>query len=534
MTALHIEAQLSPVRWAELGRPRAAFFRHDGVCAVSSAFDLLYWPGRALYDGHRLRERVCIYAPGMGELWGVFDKARYPVNDVAFHPREPWVAIATGSYDGGYLFEGELWLWNWQSGDALRLLSESRDVTRVRYLDDGRLAVLLHPPDEGDFDGDAFGTYIGGCVDDLRGHDALGLPWCAPDPRLASFSQVDPAALGFEFGQWGVEAQKRSVDAAFQGRALACRHRVWDVAWQDDDQVIAVHDNCHAEVWGAATGELLWQAQGAGHGVQILQHGGRTLVHVLHRTAAPSWVETSRLLEVVEGSLREWRSFDQVPLMSVDRAGRLLCRNTRTARPGSPRGKDEVVEASGQGAALNLGDYDCFNHHLRIDGADALYFLRGTPASSHEHKVLCRMDACGGVQTVFSWDGRHGGHLMDSQACRLARPGGWVRAYKHYHPQGLGGFFIERLDERGRSVWRHALEAPATVLAELPSPQGRLAYALTSGQVGVIDLGSGKTLWAEPLRIDGLPNMAMSLSVRGERFAMGALDGRVLVGRWAD
>lgn len=530
MTALHLETQLSPAPWAELGRPRAAFLRHDGACAVSSAFDPLYWPGRALYDGHGLRERVCVYAPGLGERWGVFDSARFPVNDVAFHPREPWAAIATGRYDGGYLFEGELWLWNWQSGDAFRLLSESRDATRVRYLDDGRLALLLHPPDEGDFDGDAFGTYFGGFIGDLRGHDVLGLPWGAADPRLASFAPVDPKALGFDAGEWTAEDQEGGLDAAFRGQPLARRHRVWDVAWVDDDQVLAVHDTCHAEAWDAAAGGLRWQAQGAGHGVQILQHVGRSFVHVLrHR----DWNWSSDLMEVVGGSLRKWRSFEQAPLMSIDRAGRLLARNAHTARPGAPRGKDEVVEPSGQARALNLGHYDCFNHPLRVDGADALYFLRGTPASSHEGKVLCRVDACGDVKAVFGWDGRRGGHLMDSHACRLAESSGWVRVCRRYHPQGEGGFFIERLDERGRSVWRHALEAPATVLAELPSPRGRLAYALTSGQVGVIDLGNGKTLGSESLRIDGLPNMAMSIAMRGERFAMGTLDGRVLVGRWA-
>ncbi|XVJ68218.1 MAG: hypothetical protein HEQ39_00050 [Rhizobacter sp.] len=533
MTVLHLDAQLSPARWAELGRPQAAFLRHDGVCAVTSTFDLLYWPGRALYNGHRLRERVCIYAPDLTERWAVFDEARFPVNDVAFHPHEPWVAIATGRYDGGYQFEGELWLWNWQSGDSFRLLSENRDATRVRYLDDGRLVVLLHPPDEGDFEGDAFGTYLGGYINDLRGHEALGLPWCAPDPRLSSFAPVDPRALGFDVGEWAVDTRKNSFDAAFQGQPLARRHRVWDVAWLDDDQVIAVHDTCHAEVWGTTNGELLWQAQGVGHGVQILQQGGRTLVHVMRRDTAPPWESTSHLMEVVDSSLRKWCSFDHTPLISIDRTGRLLCRNTtRTARPGVSRGNDVVVEASGQARALNLGHFDCFNHHMRVDGADALYFLRGTPVSSHEHKVLCRIDASGSVQTVFDWDGRIGGHLMDAHACRLTQRGGWVRACSRYPSQGQGGFFVERLDEHGRSLWTRELEAPATALAELPSTPGRIAYALTNGLVGVIDLDSGDTLWAEPLRIDGLPNMAMSMSIRGERLAMGTLDGRVLVGRW--
>ena len=97
-------------------------------------------------------------------------------------------------------------------------------------------------------------TYIGGYIDDLRGHDLLGLPWGTPDPRLASFTQVEPASFGFTAGELTGEIHTASFDLAMKHHHFVPRHRVWDVAWQDDEHVIAVDDTCHAEMWHTLAG----------------------------------------------------------------------------------------------------------------------------------------------------------------------------------------------------------------------------------------------------------------------------------------
>jgi hypothetical protein len=104
---------------SKVGRPYCLARREDDLLvAICSAFDLLYWPGRALYDGHALRHRVSLYSSEFQHRVAVFDAARFPINDLAFHPSEPRLAVATGSYDGGYMFEGELLLWNRETGEC--------------------------------------------------------------------------------------------------------------------------------------------------------------------------------------------------------------------------------------------------------------------------------------------------------------------------------------------------------------------------------------------------------------------------------
>lgn len=172
------------------------------VAALASEIDLLYWPGRAVYEGRRIRYRLSLYDGDLESRLGVFDRARFPINDVAFHPTRPLVAVGTGSYDGGYMFEGDLWLWNWETGEVRSLLGESRDVTACRRVDADRLAVLLHPRDEEEFPGaedKAFETYVGLVIEDLRDIRESGVRSIGsdPDPRLADLQPIQPATLGF-------------------------------------------------------------------------------------------------------------------------------------------------------------------------------------------------------------------------------------------------------------------------------------------------------------------------------------------------
>jgi hypothetical protein len=96
------QAEITPKRFGEVGRPyRVVRHEDDRLAAICSAFDPLYWPGRALYDGHALRHRVSLYSSDFHHRVAVFDAAGFPINDLAFHPSEPWLAVATGSYDGG-------------------------------------------------------------------------------------------------------------------------------------------------------------------------------------------------------------------------------------------------------------------------------------------------------------------------------------------------------------------------------------------------------------------------------------------------
>jgi hypothetical protein len=215
-------------------------------------------------------------------------------------------------------------------------------------------------------------------------------------------------------------------------------------------------------------------------------------------------------------------------LFSADRRGRLLGRDTGELSGRGPR-QDEVRGADGQLAlSRDLGHFDCFNHHLRLDGGDALYFLRGTPATSHEGKVLCRIDAAGAVHEGWPWDSAER-HLMSSTACLLPDDG-LVRAYRVYDPRpGRHTCYLEALElANGRRRWHHPVSALVTSLA-LVEGKPWLLYALTDGRVGVMDTDTGLDLCETTLALDGVPTMVMAMRAHGDHIACGTVDGRLFL-----
>ncbi|MFI6449479.1 hypothetical protein [Kitasatospora sp. NPDC050543] len=124
--------------FAEVGQP---------VLAVSDE-------GRGLLAvaGERgLAGRATVGVYGTGDLGcRAVLRTRFPVHALAFHPTAPLLAVGTGEYDGGYFFEGELLLLDWESGATTSLIEHDfgRQVLGLTWLDEQALRVLMAPPDE--------------------------------------------------------------------------------------------------------------------------------------------------------------------------------------------------------------------------------------------------------------------------------------------------------------------------------------------------------------------------------------------------
>lgn len=139
MTSLPVDRPAGDSPFAELGEPILA--------VTATRRQLVAVAGADEYGGART----------VG-VFDVTDRARrrlllethFPVQAMAFHPTLPMLAMGTGDYDGGYLFEGELLLLDLDSG-AVRSLIEhhfGRQVLGLEWLNDRDLRVLMAPPDD--------------------------------------------------------------------------------------------------------------------------------------------------------------------------------------------------------------------------------------------------------------------------------------------------------------------------------------------------------------------------------------------------
>ena len=121
------------------------------LVALASMMPHLGYPGHWLHpDNPPPSHRLGIYTERDGKLLGVI-ATKFPVNDIAFSPDGESILVATGSYDGGWCFQGYLLRFNWQTGSTEQLLGQCREVVACRYNDDGSITVLMRPENEEEF-----------------------------------------------------------------------------------------------------------------------------------------------------------------------------------------------------------------------------------------------------------------------------------------------------------------------------------------------------------------------------------------------
>jgi hypothetical protein len=238
-----------------LGQLTGAFSHTGGdVLAVCSAYRMLTEPpARAAYGGQRLRYRVALYRRGERRPFAAFDQLRYGVNDVAFHPSLPVVAIATGSYDGGWLFEGELALWNWETGEHGLAIEQAPEVVRVAFGPGGDdIIACVRPWDEGMVEklvgADPFDLFY-----ELRGTflPALtpGLASAEVARQMEEQSPVSAATVRANAHFHGIATDAAAAVRGHTGLSeLHSRSPVWDLAFLPGDRLGIVHDACHLQV----------------------------------------------------------------------------------------------------------------------------------------------------------------------------------------------------------------------------------------------------------------------------------------------
>jgi hypothetical protein len=526
---LKFEGELTASRFGGLGRPSGAYSRgRVEVVALVSTFDPFYWPGRTCYEGHKLRHRVSLYSSGFGRRLGVWDQAQHRINDLVFHPTQPVLVVATGQYDGGYCFYGELLSWNWESNRTAKILAENRCFTRVGFNGDGTLNVLFRP--HGDTmhgDEDHVTPFYGGRVRDLRPFEELGLAEGEPDPRIASFPQCQPGELGFTLGERTDDDHQLEWQSHLDETGFAARHRVWDLAWPDESRIFATHDGCWIEEW-TPEGECRVQLRGEGNGVQILTHEERVYVQVVQRTRNRN---RAQLLRYLPGELRCLHRFDHATVMSIDAAGNLLCRNFDDGGRGVvPR--DKILDTDGRVlVTAGNGRPDSFNDYIRLEAVPGHFHLHApkAPCSEVKLRTLCTLDLEGRRTPVMRWQmtdrpeallqGNVGGFLPD---------GSLARAYKVYSAGGLFEGYLERIElPSNRMFWRQPLDALVVAMTPLAG-RNMLVCVLTNGRLLAVDWRTGEILHDEAMEVGGVATVGMSLASRAGVLLCGTIDGRLL------
>ena len=522
MKVLRLCSELNPTDFADLSKNSSGFL--DAVrqrIVFHSGFHFLYWQGGFVSRGLRFTRRVSVYDSVSKQRIAYFDKCRYPINDITFHPTQPILAISAGDYDGGYLFEGELWLWNYETGQARNLLTENRTALQSYFRNNNELVTLLRPPDEGDFSGSAWGTYDCITIRDIEQLIESEADKHTIEQHTTYQNKItDPQSIGFSNTDLSEQKEYKVAEELLQNSSREelsnKRPAITHLYWIAATQLLTVSTSNQLEIWDTVTRQTTVITV-SGQCVQLLNTPNGMLCHTLQENK-------SVLYRLVGHQLERVHSFENKLVFSTDAKGNLLGRNA-AGKTSHDVWLNHSLQIIGGG---DLGHFDCFNHALMLEnGGDGLYFLQGTPATSHEKKQLCHLDLDGSVTPIMTWD-REQRHNMQSIACW--RPNRTLlRAFKvHAWEINQGACKIECCDiTADKILW----SLPCTSLCVAMDVIGEefLAYALADGSLGLISVAAGRRLYEEKLSIDGVDCMATTLAAHGQQLAVGTLSGRLLL-----
>lgn len=527
--------------------------RSVGIIAIASEFRLLTQPpARASYGGTNPRNRLCVYERGSRRPFAHLDTIRFPINDVAFHPVQPVVAIATGRYDGGWMFEGELVLWNWKTGEIGKPLIQSPEIVRVTFAPDGNsLVAYCRPWDEGMAqEDDAFDMFF-----ELRAtyFEDLSQGVGETDAVLAQMERQKPKSakdISSDTRFRDAEELERVVFELTGTTSINQRSPIWDVAWFGTNMFGVVHDSCHLQTISLQD-EIIHTFEGTGHGCEILS-GTTSYVHVVERDDT-KWPDdfSASLLAIQNGELKSQASFIGAHTFSISDFGTILARRNRSGVEEREAALDRYYDGK-EWHPLALGHFDLFNHYIRIDGAPYLFFVQNDQPFAdpfdflrsgmnnyrfkHPQKWIGIIDKKGNQRrlwTILQSDDTDASHPLECDFAYLSDDLGeaLVVGGKHYDPNPFNtyeGFVYRRDLWTGKELWRHPISSSPSVI-KYNSETGIVLIFTLNGEYLIVNAKTGSLLVRKLLKDIGLPTVAFSAALSDSKIALGLMDGGVLI-----
>ena len=453
----------------------------------------------------------------------------WPVNSIAIHPSGELVAIGTGEYDGGYAFEGELLIVDLATGVATSVLSASRSVRRVEWLQDGALQLTLAPETDEEIPESEWPKYechvvvlrredwreVGAREVVITTEPFTTVPRPPPSEREQARLVLDQLVLGTN--------QQRQL-----------RGRAWALT-VDESGGITAGSRSRLERWGASNGTApVWQVELEGVCTQLMPVGpGRAIASFWGGSGDHFDDLTTDVFSVgtAEGTVAVIKHAS--PALLISRSdGSLLVRDTH--RLGI--GRASVFSGDGRELGdLRLGAYDLFNHFFDIRGADEFLILAGDENKTYQNKWIAEVrQTSPGVweeNRLFPLDWESDRSLSAGPGVLLSDKTGrdLVHAGTFHHPHGLlpgNAFVVSRRYEDGGLNWLVELDNQVTAVDAM---DGKVVAVTNLGELTVIDADTGSVLRRDILTAAGHRLVPLSLALaRPDVAYVGILDGRVI------
>lgn len=510
---------LSDTSFKEVTKPYNLFVDDaKGLIAIPHSYNT-QWSARevGIYGEH-----LHLYSRETLELINNIEVLDYSVNDVAFHPDLPILVIAIGSYDGGAYYEGSILTWDYEKNEVTKLINDNREFIKCEFLQKWKVVKIeVNPTDD---------LY----EDDLKTECYEFDFNINTSYDLSELSLKSENAFEDSFDLEVFKTRNEKIISTLSQLSLDCgkqfknRNLIWDIKFLSKNKIVIARNNSTVEIIDLDNNQVK---------EYILPKNG-DCVEVFHLTSND---------EIVYVNLwsRDWDSDNTNSLYEIslksecvihkDEFNHTLSKTkgdfflARQIDHSNEKLKDFVLDKYlNEVFSDRLGHYDLFNHYIRIDNCDLLYFLVGSPKKQHQNKLICSIDPkTHKIKKVYQLEKQpsHYNNLSGLKIDNFIVISGSVYSSKRTSYGEIELFAIDTNSKK--EVWHRRLNASVSSLSDLTN--GMIALAMTDGTIETISLYDGKTINKIPLSLDNCNLKPLSMDFNGRFLAIGTTDGRVLI-----
>jgi hypothetical protein len=523
--------------FCEIGTPSALATSSNGLLAVGGSLGPAQWNGFDMGAGPvngtgplRGWNRCGVY--GADATCLALVPSRWPVRCASFNAEGSLLAIGTGSYDGGYCFEGELLIIDLTSGGCRSVLESSREVLEVEWIDSQRIRVVVSPAYEEDE------------PQEPSEFTLLADDWSSVPRRSIAFAADPRYLVAYEPSKPDDVARALAQIASDAGLPFGSRRQVWAVE-ATDFGVLAALEGVELEAW-ESSGALRYRREADGRGRQIERPDAQSAVtNVEPRWGGPQtgFERSPSVVNVVDVATGRTVAplITDAPMVVTSAGGMTLLRASDAWRKSGDR---SWVTDEPNGSArtdVPLDGYDLFNHYFAIRRAPHLLALQGGSDRPSADKWVVRLAQRRAawrksiaMERLFAleWDRERNGHLMGGPGVFVDDASGQAIVHSGRIHNGAGllagnAFVVHRRYPSGEVSWHYRADCQATSVDEV---DGTVVVAFADGRIVRLDVGTGDVLRTQELRVDGHSVVPLSLCCApGVGTYIGTMDGRILL-----
>jgi len=504
----------------EVTNPREIYeYSPKGLIGIAHSFRA-QWSGRNI---ELQKELLSIYKTETIDFVAQIE-LKYKINDIDFHSNKNLIIIATGSYDGGCYYEGELILWDYKENITTKIIKNNREFTQCKFEDDN-LRITVNPIHDLDCEDDENEKNIDDCKDEIY----LFKYEEKEEIELSDLIAVSITEHTNDFDIKQYNRHKKEIIVRLNqlaeriGKKYEGNKHVWDIAFINSNKLaIALSDAKIQiiEVDSDKSTTIILPVEGNATQIFFNDSTNKLIVNIFpHQFSYKK--EKNKFYEIDINTLKHRKIFEGSFSLSKTNLNEFLARQTDYL--GNEK-YDIIFDTHfNEKVKLELGHYDLFNHYIRIDNANNFYAFIGNPKNQHKNKRLIEIDKNFKINTIIEIEkepvmyNNLVGYLINDIFVFSGK--NYSISYNYevfaYKKKKKNSFFSNK-----KELWKFGLSGQVTAVTKLNNIKNIIILTTTTREILVIDILAGKIIY----------NLTTLSLLNGYPLSIASIDNKIAIG----